>query len=355
MNDTGEFQEKSLNLKNPYALKRLNAFLSPLGFAYDARAVDYTMILCDAHGEIAGTGSFQGQVLKYVAVAPEHRATDALPVIVTHLINLLMRGHDQIFAFTRPASAGSFVRLGFKEIATAEPLYTLLEFGYRSIRDYQNYLVSRKAVPVRPPVSAIVVNCNPFSNGHQYLIETAASQSRTVYLFVVEEDRSAFPFQDRWDLIEEGTRHLQNVVMLKGSHYVVSGATFPNYFVREEEPDLVTRNQAELDVVIFARHIVPVLGITRRYVGTEPYSTTTRSYNEAMKRILGECGVEVVEVERLAAGAGAEGGPNYISATKIRQAIRDGDLDRVAAFLPPCTHAYLQSARSDAVRAKLRG
>ena len=81
-----------------------------------------------------------------------------------------------------------------------------------------------------------------------------------------------FPFKDRWKLIEEGTRHLKNVVMLKGGHYVVSGATFPRYFLQNEEPDLVTRNQAELDVMIFAQHIVPVLGITRRYVGTEPYS-----------------------------------------------------------------------------------
>jgi [citrate (pro-3S)-lyase] ligase len=349
------FQEKTLNLRNPYALKQLDAFLTLLGFSFDPRAVDYTMILCDAQGTIAGTGSYQGQVLKYVAVAPAHRATNAFSVIVTHLIRLLMKRHKQIFAFTRPGNTKSFERQGFKEVATAEPLYTLMEFGYRSIEDYRAYLQSRKAIQVAPPIAAIVVNCNPFTNGHKYLIETAASQSTVVYLFVVEEDRSVFPFKDRWKLVEEGTRHLANVVMLKSGPYMVSSATFPRYFLQNEELDLVTRNQAELDVMIFAQHIVPVLGITRRYVGTEPYSPTTQAYNAAMKKILGRCAVEVVEIERRLQGADSEGKPNYISATKIREAIRENNLTPILDFLPPCTLAYLQSTASKAVRAKLKG
>ncbi len=348
------FEEKTVNLRNAYTLKQLDAFLAPLGFIFDPRDVDYTMVLCDEHGEIAGTGSYQGQVLKYVVVAPAHRATNAFSVIATHLINILMKKYSQIFAYTRPGNAQSFVHMGFKEVATAEPLYMLLEFGYRSILDYRNYLISRKVAEATPPVSAIAVNCNPFSNGHKYLIETAASQSTVVYLFVVEEDRSVFPFKDRWKLIEEGTRHLNNVVRIKGSHYVVSGATFPRYFLQNEEPDLVTRNQAELDVMIFAQHIAPVLGITRRYVGTEPYSATTRAYNAAMKKILTNFGIDVIEIERKSEGVDAEGKPNYISATKIRRAIRDGDLDSVAPFIPPCTLAYLQSDLSKPVRAKLQ-
>lgn len=328
--------------------------MAPLGFDFDPRSVDYTMILCDAQGHIAGTGSYQGQVLKYVAVEPSHRATNCFSVIVTHLLRLLMKRHKQIFAFTRPGNTNSFVRLGFKEVATAEPLYALLEFGYRSIRDYQSYLQSRKVSGATPPIASIVVNCNPFTNGHKYLIETAASESKIVYLFVVEEDRSVFPFKDRWKLVEEGTRHLPNVVMLKSGPYVVSGATFPKYFLQDESPDLVTQNQAELDVVIFAQYIVPVLGITRRYVGTEPYSPTTKAYNAAMKTILSAGGLEVIEIERKSKGADAEGNPNYISASKIRKAIIEDDLTSIQDFLPPCTLAYLQSPSSKAVRAKLK-
>ncbi len=142
--------------------------------------------------------------------------------------------------------------------------------------------------------------------------------------------------------------------MVQGGHYVISGATSPRYFLQNEGQDLITRNQAELEVSIFAKHIVPVLGITRRYVGTEPYSPATLTYNAAMKRILKSCDVEVIEVERKADGTDAEGDPNHISATKIRKAIREGSLDSVRTFLPPSTLAYLQSGLSRAVRAKLK-
>jgi len=355
MSDANIYREETLNLRNPYAIKEIETFLSPLGFRFEPRDVDYTMILRDAKGGIAGTGSFQGPVLKYVAVDPGHRATNASSLIVMHLINLLMKTHRQVFAFTRPGTARVFERMGVSEVAVAEPLYALLEFGYRSIRDYLHDIRSRKPSPAPTPVAAVVVNCNPFTLGHQHLIETAASQSGTVFLFVVEEDRSIFPFADRWRLVEEGTRHLANVVMLGGGPYVVSGATFPSYFLQDEAVDLVIRNQAELDVTIFARHIVPALGITRRYVGTEPYSPTTAAYNAAMKKILPAQGVEVIEIERKAGGTDAGGGPDYISATKIRRAILEGNLDSILNFLPECTRAYLRSAASEAAKKKLRG
>lgn len=348
------YQEHVLNRRNPYALQQLDLFLRASGFPYDPKDVDYTMLLYDMQGNIVGTGSYQGQVLKYVFVAAEHRGENAAAVIVTHLIHILMKQHQQVFAFTRPENRTVFEGLGFKEIATAEPLYTLLEFGYRSICDYQDYLRSRKIAHTSTNIGAIVVNCNPFSNGHKYLIETAAAQSEIIYLFVVEEDRSVFPFQDRWRLVNAGTQHLPNVVTLKGGPYVVSGATFPSYFLQSESVDQVIKNQTELDVTLFARHIVPVLGITRRYVGTEPYSPTTAAYNAAMKTILPRYGVEIVEIERKAEGIDSSGQPNYISATKIRAAIKEDNLTAVLNFLPSCTREYLLSKESEPARAKLR-
>lgn len=355
MSAANVYREESLHLQNPYAVKKITRFLNALGFRYNPTDVEYTMVLYDASDQIAGTGSYQGQVLKYVVVAPEHRETNAASVIVTHLVNRLMKQHQQIFAFTRPANTAIFKGLGFQEVATAEPLYTLLEFGYRSIRDYQDYLQSRKLPHATKNIAAIVVNCNPFSNGHKHLIETAAAESEVVYLFVVEEDRSVFPFSDRWKLVNAGTQHLPNVVTIKGGPYVVSGATFPSYFLQKESVDLVIQNQTELDVRIFAKHIVPVLGITKRYVGTEPYSATTKAYNAAMQKILPAHDVAVIEIERKADGVDADGRPNYISATKIRQALKEDTLAAIMNFLPACTRDYLLSAESEAVRAKLKG
>ena len=51
------------------------------------------------------------------------------------------------------------------------------------------------------PIGALVMNCNPFTLGHQYLVEYAASKVAKLYLFVVEEDKSEFPFADRIELV----------------------------------------------------------------------------------------------------------------------------------------------------------
>ena len=103
-------------------------------------------------------------------------------------------------------------------------------------------------------------------------IEKAAAENELVYLFVVEEDLSAFPFLVRWDLIEKGISHLKNVRMVRGGMYIVSGSIFPAYFLKNETISDVMQKQAELDVRIFANYVVPVLGIKKRYVGTEKYS-----------------------------------------------------------------------------------
>ncbi|PID57066.1 [citrate (pro-3S)-lyase] ligase [candidate division KSB3 bacterium] len=353
MSHSALYHEETLNPQNPYAVKKLTRFLSSLGFQYSASDVDYTMILYDAQGFIAGTGSYQGQILKYVVVEPEHRGKNAASLIVTHLIKILMTRYQQMFAFTRPENAAVFEGLGFQEVATAEPLYTLLEFGYRSIRDYQTYLRRHKAHQATSNIASIVMNCNPFSNGHKFLIETAASENDIVYVFVVEEDRSVFPFADRWHLVNEGIRHLPNVISVKGGQYVVSGATFPSYFLQKESVDQIVEYQTRLDVTIFAKHIVPVLGINKRYVGTEPYSPTTQAYNTAMKRILPSYGVQVIEVERKAEGTDTENKPNYISATKIRRAIQHDRLSTILHFLPETTRKYLLSDASQSVRAAL--
>ena len=44
-----------------------------------------------------------------------------------------------------------------------------------------------------PKVAAIVMNANPFTLGHQYLVEKAAAENDLVHLFMVSEDASLFP------------------------------------------------------------------------------------------------------------------------------------------------------------------
>jgi len=349
-----DFRQETLDLTNPFDVKLVKGFLHELGFEFDPADVECTMIVYNLKGEVVGTGSHQGRILKYVAVAPKFRDTTAFALIVTYLTEKLLKIYKHTFVFTRPENSVRFCGLGFTEIATAPPLFALLEFGFESVISYQDYLKTVFLPTKTDSVAAIVVNCNPFTNGHKYLIEKASAENELVYLFVVEEDLSVFPFAIRWELIRKGIEHLKNVRMVRGGMYIVSGSIFPAYFLKNEAISEVMKKQAELDVRIFANYVAPVLGIRRRYIGTEKYCLTTAAYNQAMKDILPQSGVEVVEVMRMVAATQSSKLPIFISASNIRQAIKEDRLDDVKAFMPESTREFLYSDESLGIRLKIK-
>lgn len=348
-----DFRQETLDLENPFDVKLVKDFLFSMGFEFNRPEVECTMIVYNLKGELVGTGSHQGRILKYVAVAPKFRDTTAFALIVTYMTEKLLKIYKHTFVFTRPENSIRFCGLGYTLIATAEPLFAVLEFGFESIFTYQDYLKTLIRPVSTNDIAAIVVNCNPFTNGHLFLIEKAAAENEVVYLFVVEEDLSAFPFKIRWELIRKGVRHLKNVVMVRGGMYIVSGTIFPAYFLKNEAISDVMQKQAELDVRIFANYIVPVLGIRKRYVGTEFFCKTTEAYNQAMKNILPDEGVEIIEVTRKASGLDRDNSPNFISASKVRDAIKSDKLDEVLDFLPESTREFLFSSESLDIRHKI--
>ncbi|MEI8114825.1 MAG: [citrate (pro-3S)-lyase] ligase [Bacteroidia bacterium] len=349
-----DFRQETLDLDNPFDVRLVKDFLLLLGFEFDPTEVECTMIVYNLKGELVGTGSHLGRILKYVAVAPKFRDTTAFALIVTYMTEKLLKIYKHTFVFTRPENSIRFRGLGFTEIASAEPLFTMLEFGFESIFTYQDYLKTLKVKTKTKAVASLVVNCNPFTNGHKFLIEKAAAENEVVYLFVVQEDLSVFPFKVRWELIRKGIAHLPNVVMISGGMYIVSGAIFPSYFLKNETVSDVMQKQAELDVRTFANYIVPVLGITKRYVGTEHYCKITEAYNLAMKTILPAYGVEIIEVTRKASGSGVNSLPDYISASKVRKAVKNDQLEKIIDFLPDSTREFLFSDASLDIRLKIK-
>jgi [citrate (pro-3S)-lyase] ligase len=280
-------------------------------------------------------------VLKMLAVAPAHQGGAVLGQLVTELVRLgTSAGRDAFFVFTRPEHAPSFEALGFALLASQRSA-ALLELG-----DGLRRWLAMNAPLVREGANgAVVVNCNPFTRGHRHLVEEAARRCDTLYVLVVREDRSAFPFATRLRLVEEGTADLANVRVLDTSHYAVSAITFPSYFLkRTDEAGAI---QMELDLLLFGRHVAPFFRVRRRFFGTEPSCATTRAYNEAARRVLPPAGVEPVEIERLGAGGEA------ISASRVREALRAGDLARIEPLVPATTLHYLRSPEAHAVRERL--
>jgi [citrate (pro-3S)-lyase] ligase len=147
--------------------------------------------------------------------------------------------------------------------------------------------------------------------------------------------------------VREGTRDLAGVTVLDTGPYAVSAVTFPAYFLKAADP--VVELQLELDLAVFGQRLAPALGVTRRFVGTEPGCATTAAYNAAMRRVLPPLGVEPVELPR------REAGGRPISASTVRAALARGDEAALPALVPPTTLEYLLSDEGRAVRARLGG
>ena len=180
-----------------------------------------------------------------------------------------------------------------------------------------------------PRRGVVVMNCNPFTLGHRYLIEQAAKQVERLFVMVVREDCSLFAYAERKAMVEQGVAHLKNVTVIDGSEYAISQATFPTYFLKRLDDAADT--QMLLDLDLFRRHIAPALGATVRFVGTEPTDRLTRRYNQLMHEVLADVR-ETVRLEK-------EG--NAVSASRVRKAMEQGDMSTIRQLVPPTTLPYI--------------
>ena len=336
--------------------RRVEAFLAANGLRL-APLDRYVVVTRDEDGdEILAGGGLDGNVIKCVAVSESARSEGLMNILVSRLIVIAREeGRDSVKAFTKPENEGIFKSLGFGLLASA-PNAILMENGRGGLPEYRKYLESL-ARPGRN--GAIVMNANPFTKGHRYLVEQAASQVDNLYVIVVKEDRSRFPYVERKAMIEAGCAGLDNVVVCEGSDYAISAATFPTYFLKKL--DDATDTQIALDLDLFVNHIAKPLGVTVRFAGSEPEDALTRRYNELMAEILPGTSVAVVrqahqpdpelvkgsalrqarrpidfvEIPRLE----QKGKP--LSATSLRRALDKGNLKEAMEYIPKSTVPYL--------------
>ena len=294
--------------------RRVEAFLAANGLRL-APLDRYVVVTRDEDGdEILAGGGLDGNVIKCVAVSESARSEGLMNILVSRLIAIAREeGRDSVKAFTKPENEGIFKSLGFELLASA-PKAILMENGRGGLPEYKKYLASL-ACPGRN--GAIVMNANPFTKGHRYLIEQAASLVDNLYVIVVREDRSRFPYAERKAMIEAGCAGLDNVVVCEGSDYAISAATFPTYFLKKL--DDATDTQIALDLDLFVNHIAKPLGVTVRFAGSEPEDALTRRYNELMAEILPGTSVAVVRQ------AAHQPDPELVKGSALRQARRPID------------------------------
>ena len=332
---------QEIPLRTPYFRDKVKRFLEANGLRMEA--LDSYYAVTDDSGEILAGAGIAGSVLKCLAVSETLRSSGML----VPLVSRIMSEHPgPLKVFTKPEYRTVFESMGFRLLASA-PLAILLENG-RGLEQYCEYLRAQ-ARPGRCGV--VVMNANPFTLGHQYLLQEAAKQVDHLFVIPVKEDLSDFPYAERKAMIMAGSvmpdheipGQAGNDVMpdpdrasagptrisvLEGSDYVISAATFPTYFLKDLSQAAETHMRLDLD--LYGRWIAPALGATIRFVGSEPLDALTNRYNQLI--------TQSVVVPRLE----LDGIP--VSASRVRNALSLGRLTEASALCPVSSRPYLLAA-----------
>lgn len=206
----------------------------------------------------------------------------------------------------------------------------------------KEYLLRVKGMtPVKTgkQIGAIVMNCNPMTMGHLYLIEQARKQVDFLYIFVVEEDKSEFKFTERFELVKQETDSMDNVCVVPSGEFVLSASTLPLYFEKAEKK--YAKLDAGTDLQIFGAYIAPGLKITKRFIGEEINDLVTRQYNEQMFELLPYYGITVIEIPRLTIDG------EVISASKVRELIKKHEWEKVKMYVTDETMDFLKRRFND--------
>lgn len=339
--DSYAFSIEEANLRNPSRREAVRGFLAAQGLCFDETVQKYYTV--HSGDELVGGAGYDGNVIKCVAVDPRYRGEGLLNGLMTRIVTELCGKYGNLFVFTKPENRALFQSLGFNTVETTSQVILMETDASGLSRFCDNVSHYRKG----GVGGAIVMNCNPFTLGHRHLVQEASRQCDYLLIFAVEEDKSEFPFAVRLRLMREGVEDIGNVSVLPGGPYIISSATFPTYFLKDASS--AAEAHTELDVTLFGRRIAPAGGITRRFVGEEPFSPVTNLYNETMARLLPSFGVTLSIIPRL------EKGNVAISASAVRRLLAEGRLEDARGLVPETTYRYLASNDAEPVLARIRG
>ena len=330
MNDIITVRALSVGVTEDAAMLRDFLARHALGFEAD---IDAAFGVFDEDEVLRGCGCAAGSLLKCFAVDKSLRGQNALGALVSLLVqDRFAKGCYDLRVITRAHNEPLFAACGFYPVVRTNELVLLENRPDGPRRFAQSFFRRGDEDKI---VGAIVMNANPFTLGHRALVEYAAARCDVLHLFVVEEDRSLFPTDVRFRLVQEGTADLANVRVHLSGQYMISSATFPTYFIKDK--DRIPEIRCGLDLEIFSSCFAPALHITRRFVGTEPLSPVTDAYNRQLMAFLPGRGVEVTLIPRKE----QDGAP--ISASRVRALLAEGRVEETRALVPATTFAYLQS------------
>ena len=320
-------------------LQRVEKFLEKFSLKLDNNLTK-TIYIENENLDIIGTISCQDYIIKDLAVDPNYQSENLASILVNEILNYFRLNNIYNYqVFTKPIYKQVFESLGFKEIVKTDKVI-MLEGGISNINDkikeIKNIINNRFGeINENSDIACIVMNGNPITNGHVYLIEEASKNHKMVVLFIVEEDKSEFTFKERFSMAYLSTMRLGNVCVIPSSKYVVSSSTFPSYFLKNETE--VSEQYSLIDALIFKEYFIKNLYIKKRYIGTETINKMV-NYNNILKQVL-EDKIEIID--RL------QENEEVISASKVRSLLREGKVEEALKYTPQETAFILRSLASE--------
>jgi [citrate (pro-3S)-lyase] ligase len=319
------FDIVKLDLDKQDELEKLKNFIS--GFSLKLDLVDESYVIYDQDKIIASCSRYYN-VLKCFAIDPNYQAMGITNKLITVLLQHCFDLHiKDVFIFTKVVNARMFSSLNFEEIYYNKTM-CLLHYGFNSINKVIEQIPKKNGIN-----GAIVMNANPFTLGHQYLVEYASKHVNYLYVFVVEEDLSFFLFIDRFQLVKQGCEKFSNVIVLPSSIFIISSATFPTYFLKDQQ--LVVKEHARMDATIFAEYFSKALNIKYRFVGEEPLDVTTNMYNQVLKDVLKTYDIKLIEIKR------KKHKDSVISASLVRKYLKNKDFVKIKEMVPETTYNFI--------------
>lgn len=311
--------------------------------------VDWSLSLY-RDNEMLATGSCFRYTLRSIAVATEHQGMGLMAQLITALEKeATRRSLDRLLLVSQPSDRRLFSAVGFTTLAKSRRGVTLME---NSACLFPGFLKKLEADLAKLPSSgagaprraAIVMNANPFSKGHRYLVETALQECDQLLLLLLSDDpEDGFTFEQRFEMVRRGCADLPQVLLAAGGPYAVSTASFPSYFYPPTEVDENSQSlndEAELDAALFVR-MADYLEISKRFVGSEPASAITNFYNQVLSRELADSGLQLRIIERLTTNGEA------VSASRVREFLKKGNYSAAEKLVPATTWDYLKHLGPD--------
>ncbi len=321
-------------------LTKLINFLNLQGLDYDEN-VEFSVNIENNSNNIIATGSLDNNIIKCLAVDQEYRNEGLSAKVVTLLINhAIEKGVRKLFVYTKPKNERLFKELGFYTISKTNNILLMEneKFGFKSYLEFiynETQLFIDKFNLKPKKIGCIIANCNPFTNGHLYLMDTASKKCDLLHVFILSGSNKYFNEKERINLVKEGLKEYKNIIIHPAKEYILSPLTFPTYFIKDKKQTSLIN--CELDINIFVNKIAPLLNITQRFLGTEKYDLVTNSYNEELIKSLSNSNIRLTIIDRKTINC------EVISASTVRKLIDLNDFEKIKNYVPYTTYEFIIS------------